>query len=443
MGQTESATEKQLPVSAGGSPLPRGSGSVLLNQGLWRVVNLLTLIGLFSTGAVAQSTGVPISYLHPRIESEEGWKANLNLANAGRNTTTVRLLAYDDGGNLLKEMSGGPPWAPGKQRAYSEEDGVFPERTTALKVKFDGLLLTSAVLESRGWEGARSHPPRHRASTGTHIPSGWGWQAVGEPPRHPQYRISGGPRVAVVVLDWEGHQLAKRFLPSLPPMASPTAGITDLFRLLPFAFSIGSITTVCCQPRSIFAEASQLQVPSEHKRLVIESEKISLELDQIRRIILRIHDLPQESRLARGLALGRDRFSQAILSPRGNLMAFAVDGFHGWSGLYDLNRNKISEVAFFFQGKATQLSFSPNGRYLAIEALGGGGFSAVLLWDVQEDKALSWQVPKSPSGLPANARIQEWVGGDLKILLRWVDEQAWQAWSLEVKESRVTPRRLK
>lgn len=180
-----------------------------------------------------------------------------------------------------------------------------------------------------------------------------------------------------------------------------------------------------------------------NRRLVVEAEKIWLEADKTRRILLRIHDLPQESRLARGLALGRDRFSQAILSPRGDLMAFAVDGFHGWSGLYDLNRNKITEVAFFFQGKATQLSFSPDGRYLAAEAIGAGGFSAVSLWDVQADKALTWQAPKSPADLPADARIQAWVGDDLQILLRWVNEQTWQVWSLEVKESRVTPRRLK
>jgi hypothetical protein len=108
-----------------------------------------------------------------------------------------------------------------------------------------------------------------------------------------------------------------------------------------------------------------------------------------------------------------------------------------------LNQNKISEVAFFFQGKATQLSFSPDGRYLAIEAMGGGGFSTVSLWDVQEDKALSWQAPKSPFNFPADARIQKWIGGDLEILLRWVNEQAWQVWSLEIKETRVTPSRLK
>lgn len=179
-----------------------------------------------------------------------------------------------------------------------------------------------------------------------------------------------------------------------------------------------------------------------HRRLVIEAEKIWLTADTTRRIILRIHDLPQESRLAKGLALGRDHFAQAILSPRGDLVAFAVDGFHGWSGLYDLNRNKITEVAFFFQGKATQLSFSPDGRYLAVEAMGAGGFSAVSLWDVQADNALNWQAPKSPADLPADARIQEWVGDDLQILLRWVNEQTWQVWLLEVKESRVTSRRL-
>jgi len=193
----------------------------------------------------------------------------------------------------------------------------------------------------------------------------------------------------------------------------------------------------------IYEEITQVHSTSDHRRLVIEPNAIWIEENRTKRRILCIDDLPQESRIAKGLALGRERFSQAILSPSDNFVAFAVEGFHGWGGLYDLNRNEIHELAFFFQGRVTQLSFSPEGRYLAIEAMGSGGFLNLTLWDVKEKKSISWNVPKSPSGLPAEVRLKEWVDDSLKISVRWMGEKVSQVWLLKILGDRVLARRLK
>lgn len=174
------------------------------------------------------------------------------------------------------------------------------------------------------------------------------------------------------------------------------------------------------------------------RHLIIESKKIWLEENQVKRIILQIDDLPKESSIAKGMSLGRDHFSQAVLSPEGDLIAFAVVGFHGWSGVYDLNQDKLTEVSFDYEGEITQQMFSQDGRYLAIEGFGGGGFHSVSIWDVQKGTILRWQRPrKSSSDFPADIRIGEWVNHKLKILMRWVDEDMWQKALLEVKDGQI------
>ena len=185
------------------------------------------------------------------------------------------------------------------------------------------------------------------------------------------------------------------------------------------------------------------------RRLIKEAEKIWMEEDQVKQMVLRIDALPEQSSIAVGLSLGRDHFSQALLSPGEDLIAFSVEGFHGWSGLYDLNQKKVTEVAFFFEGRVTQLSFSPDACYLAIEAMGPGGFSSISLWDVGEAKSLRWSTPECPTGFPADVRLQEWVDNNLKIAVRCVDEEMWEESFLEIHQGKLRrrldrePRRLR
>ena len=174
------------------------------------------------------------------------------------------------------------------------------------------------------------------------------------------------------------------------------------------------------------------------KELIIESDKIWIEENRDKRLILDIKNLPQESLIARGLELGRDSFSNAILSPSGSFVAFSVDGIHGWSGLYDLNENKITETAFFFEGKVTQLSFSPNSRHLAIEYKGAGGFLSISFWNVGMNKTLNCSPPKSSTGFPLEIRIEEWVDNGLKILMKSVEEEKWQLWLLDIQNDQIS-----
>lgn len=76
----------------------------------------------------------PFTYLHPRVEFGEGWQASVVLVNLNQEATNVRLLAYDDGGSLLAQISGGPPLRPGDRRTFSQAGGggkAMLEKTSA------------------------------------------------------------------------------------------------------------------------------------------------------------------------------------------------------------------------------------------------------------------------------------------------------------------------
>lgn len=159
-------------------------------------------------------------------------------------------------------------------------------------------------------------------------------------------------------------------------------------------------------------------------------------------LILSLNSLPKASNIAKGLSLGSDRFTQAILSPDGNSMAFAVDGFHGWSGIYDLRKNKVFEAAFIFQGSITRLSFSLKGQYLAIESKDAGGFSSMIIWDTKGKKNINWDVPKCISGFPFDVRLKEWVDNTLKIRMKCMDDKEWQTGLLKIESEHIVFRKL-
>lgn len=159
-------------------------------------------------------------------------------------------------------------------------------------------------------------------------------------------------------------------------------------------------------------------------------------------LILSLNSLPKESSIAKGLSLGSDRFTQAILSSDRNSISFAVDGFHGWSGIYDLRKNKVFEVAFVFQGSINKLLFSLNGQYLAIESKDAGGFSSVIIWDTKVEKNISWDVPKCISGFPFDVRLKEWVDNTLKIRMKCMDDKEWETGLLKVESEHIVFRKL-
>ena len=194
--------------------------------------------------------------------------------------------------------------------------------------------------------------------------------------------------------------------------------------------------------RLLSQRVEQSQKLNKIKKVLTEPDKIWIEDNQTKQLILQIKDIPSESKIAKGLLLGNEYFSHAILSPKGDYVAFVVEGFHGWCGLYEFKQEKISEIAFFFNGSVNKLLFSPNGRYLAIEAVVGGGFSTVSLFDVSKFKSLDFAIPKSTTGYPADVLLQEWSDNNLKVLLKWIDEEKWESWVFTTQEDQRVFKKL-
>lgn len=184
----------------------------------------------------------------------------------------------------------------------------------------------------------------------------------------------------------------------------------------------------------------------ERPHIVIGPQKkelIWIEGNSSRDVILSVDQLPTQSSIAKGLTLGRKEFSKVISSPGRDLIAFGVDGFHGWCGLYDISRKELKEIAFFFQGRVTGLSFSPNGDYLAIENVGGSGLSSLFLWNVKKACSPRWEVTKDASNFPCGVLLQKWTDSALQVLLYWPNETVRrQTWLLEINGCQVFSKRL-
>jgi hypothetical protein len=170
------------------------------------------------------------------------------------------------------------------------------------------------------------------------------------------------------------------------------------------------------------------------KRIIVTPSKISLRSDGAEHQLLSLDELPAESKLAPGIALGRDRFSTAVLSPDGKQVAFAVDGQHAWCGLYNAARKRTWEVALFFDGSVTQISFSPDGRRLAVEGVGPSSFSSLFLWDLRTSRPIPVRAFRGPAGEPAEVRFYEWRGASPVVRVRWPDSrESSRLWILEVR----------
>ena len=114
-------------------------------------------------------------------------------------------------------------------------------------------------------------------------------------------------------------------------------------------FTIAIINLGFSNKQIIPLKVSKSFSTSQNRCVLVKPNGIWIRENNAENLILSLNNLPKESNIAKGLSLGRDRFTQAVLSPTGNFMAFAVDGFHGWSGIYDLKKIKCLKWLLYFK----------------------------------------------------------------------------------------------
>jgi len=106
------------------------------------------------------------------------------------------------------------------------------------------------------------------------------------------------------------------------------------------------------------------------------------------RRILTVAQLPKTSRS--GLGMDAQGFSGAALAPDRDRVAFATLGqVHGWVGLLSLRTGAVREFDFFYGGHATDLAWSPNGRFIALTDDGPSGIREVAAYLVESGKPVS------------------------------------------------------
>jgi hypothetical protein len=163
-------------------------------------------------------------YLLPYPARGQGWQTIVMLANLGSRGLRVNLAAYDEGGEFL----GASTIRLAAQATRTLETGeVLPESGT-LKVEAKEHLWVGAIFRTRGGTKAEVLP------------------ALGDPSRQLDFPallpgdLSGktitllNPDAAsasleLIALDQKGAELSRTLLPSLPPMASHTFAVQDLF----------------------------------------------------------------------------------------------------------------------------------------------------------------------------------------------------------------------
>jgi WD40 repeat protein len=133
-------------------------------------------------------------------------------------------------------------------------------------------------------------------------------------------------------------------------------------------------------------------------------------------VILTLSGLPTESVIA-PFDLENATFHSVALSPQGNLVAFSVKGkTHDWLGLYDIQKKNVTEISFLYGGDAGELSWSPDGHYLAAEAIPASGIRTILVIDSTDQKIIATLPQVSGDGEKIAEVFQPWWSKDGEIL---------------------------
>lgn len=102
-------------------------------------------------------------------------------------------------------------------------------------------------------------------------------------------------------------------------------------------------------------------------------------------IVLRASDLPTHSEAHPNVAFGEQRFSFISLSPDGSYLAFSVDGsLSDWSGVYDLGKKDLHQVALSFDAQALAPAWAADGRRVAFEEEDSVGRRYLQVYDLEK-----------------------------------------------------------
>jgi hypothetical protein len=102
-------------------------------------------------------------------------------------------------------------------------------------------------------------------------------------------------------------------------------------------------------------------------------------------VLLSAADLPPQSQAHPKILFGEQKFSYLKVSPDGQILAFSVDGeLSDWSGLYDLETKKHSEVSVSFDSEALAPYWNGDGRKVAFETEEANGRRAIQIHDLDQ-----------------------------------------------------------
>ncbi|MCC7345493.1 MAG: PD40 domain-containing protein [Deltaproteobacteria bacterium] len=115
-------------------------------------------------------------------------------------------------------------------------------------------------------------------------------------------------------------------------------------------------------------------------------------------VLLRASDLPTHSEAHPNVAFGEQRFSYISLSPDGSHLAFSVDGsLSDWSGVYDLGKKELHQVALSFDAQALAPVWAADGRRVVFEEEDSVGRRYLQVYDLakRERCGLDYRSAKS------------------------------------------------
>lgn len=102
-------------------------------------------------------------------------------------------------------------------------------------------------------------------------------------------------------------------------------------------------------------------------------------------VLLNSAELPAQSSSHPKILFGSQKFSFLQVSPDGQSLAFSVDGeLSDWSGLYELNSKKLTEVSLSFDSEALAPYWSGDGRKVAFESEEANGRRVLRIYDVDQ-----------------------------------------------------------
>lgn len=119
--------------------------------------------------------------------------------------------------------------------------------------------------------------------------------------------------------------------------------------------------------------------------------------------------------------VGKDGFAVIALHPEFKSIAFVTRGLHPFFAIADVATQKVHGLDLFFEGGASELAWSHDGKYLAVVVLRPSGGQELLIWEAEPGKRV--EVKELPKGTPeARAENIRWKG---KLLCAEINGQTW------------------